>query len=53
MKTFLINTIINDPKLNEVLGRLDAAREEIYNCYKELQQMGVVELKNAPSDDDA
>lgn len=35
---------VEDKKLNDILSRLDEAREEIYKCYSELSDLGIVKL---------
>lgn len=45
-KTYGVHMIleVEDKKLNDILGRLDEAREEIYKCYSELSDLGIVKL---------
>ena len=38
---------IDDNKLKEIFDRLSAAQETIYDCYRELIELGVVKIKNA------
>lgn len=42
---------IKDGQINKIMQRLDAAKQEIYDCYRELENLGVVSIKeNAASD---
>ena len=41
---FIAKVEINDAKLNEIFERLEKAKEEIYNCYNELQNLQIVNI---------
>jgi tetrahydromethanopterin S-methyltransferase subunit G len=41
-KYLLVKVNVEEKKLNDILDRLDKAREEINNCYSELRDLGVV-----------
>lgn len=39
-------------RLENILRELDTARETIYRCYRELQEMGVLVIKEEPPESD-
>ena len=45
MTSSTIRIEIPDGKVRELMERLDRAQEEIYECYSELQRLGVVTVK--------
>lgn len=44
MTGFSIRIDVPDGKVKEIMDRLDKAQEEIYACYAELQNLGVVTI---------
>ena len=48
----LMRLEIPDGKLAEIFDRLRKAEGEIYRCYNELRDLGVVHIKKAPSEKD-
>lgn len=44
MDNYGIRICIPDGKVKEILDRLTAAQNEIFNCYTELQQLGVLTI---------
>lgn len=40
---------VKDGKLKELMDRINKAQDEICDCYRELQEMGVVKI--APADE--
>lgn len=47
---FIAKIDVNDKKLNEIFERLEKAKEEIYNCYNELQNLQVVNIVKEETD---
>ena len=47
MNNQYIQIEIEDNKLKEIFDRLSAAQETIFECYRELVELGVVKIKNA------
>ncbi|SCJ79216.1 Uncharacterised protein [uncultured Flavonifractor sp.] len=45
MNGYSIRIEIQDGQVKEILERLNAAQETIYRCYQELQDLGVVVVK--------
>lgn len=45
MNKYAIRIEIPDGKVRELLERLDAAQQEIYNCYRELDELGVLTMQ--------
>ena len=45
MNEYSIRIEIQAGKVKEILDRLNAAQETIYHCYQELQDLGVVVVK--------
>lgn len=43
---------IEAEELNSIMKRLDAAKEEIYNCYADLQKLGIIVISAATRDGD-
>lgn len=43
---------VDDKKLNEILQRLEKAKDEIYACYGELREMEVVKIEKKLACDD-
>lgn len=42
---YAIRIEIPDGKVRELLERSDAAQQEIYNCYRELDELGVLTMQ--------
>lgn len=42
---YAIRIEVPDGKVRELLERLDAAQQEIYNCYRELDELGVLTMQ--------
>ena len=40
---------IKEKELNEILIRLENAREEIFNCYIDLGRLGIVKFTKSPA----
>lgn len=47
MNSYVIAIEVNDGKLKELMDRIDAAQREIFNCYCELQRLGVLKITPA------
>lgn len=47
MTNYSIRIEVEDGKVKEILDRIDKAQEEIYKCYSELQNLGVLTIKEA------
>ena len=45
MNEYSVRIEIQAGKVKEILDRLNAAQETIYHCYQELQDLGVVVVK--------
>lgn len=45
MEKYCVVVSIQEGKLAEIMARLQAAQDEIYKCYDELEKMGVLEIK--------
>lgn len=45
MNGYSIRIEIQEGQVKEILDRLNAAQETIYRCYQELQDLGVVVVK--------
>ena len=45
MNKYAIRIEVPDGKVRELLERLDAAQQEIYNCYRELDELGVLTMQ--------
>lgn len=48
MEKYCVVVSIQEGKLAEIMARLQAAQDEIYKCYDELEKMGVLEIKKPP-----
>lgn len=51
MKRYMVLCETEDGKLDEIMARLEKAREEIYRCYADLREVGI--LKIVPSKEKA
>lgn len=50
----LIRIEVPEGRIQEIMDKLNKAQETIYECYSELQNLGVLTIKEAsPKDDDA
>lgn len=48
----LIRINFEEEKIEQIFERLDKAKEEIYECYRELEELGVITVeKNDTSKD--
>lgn len=53
MKNFYRGFIeVDDNKINEILRRLEDAKEEIYKCYSELEEAGLIVFRKTPAIDE-
>ena len=43
---------VDSEKIEKLFDRIDKAREEIYDCYSELEQIGIVKIKREPANED-
>ena len=41
---------LQDGKLDEIMKRLQAAQQEIYDCYRELDTLGVLRIEKESAD---
>lgn len=48
MAKYCVAVSIPEGKLDEIMTRLQNAQDEIYKCYSELEQLGVLEIKRPP-----
>lgn len=44
MNSYMIGIEIEDSKIKRIMDRIDKAQEEIYECYTQLQKLGVVKI---------
>ena len=44
MTRYLTEFEIEDKKLDEIMERLNKAQEEIYECYSELEKLGILKI---------
>ena len=50
---FFTGTVeIEDEKLRSILERLNKAERELWDCYYELRDLGVVKIKKSPASED-
>ena len=49
METYLLQIEVDDRKLAAIFERIEKAQQEIWDCYRELQALGVVRMKNTAS----
>lgn len=47
MNVYSIGIEVEEGKVKEILDRLTDAQNEIYNCYSELEALGVLKIKKA------
>ncbi len=43
-KQFYVKLKIEEGKLEKIMGELDEAKGKIYECYTELQKLGLLEI---------
>ena len=48
MAKYCMTVSVQEGKLDEIMTRLKNAQDEIYKCYNELEQLGVLEIKKPP-----
>lgn len=48
-KTYLVRMEIDEQRIADIFERLAQAQQEIWNCYRELEALGIVELKSTAS----
>ena len=48
MAKYCVAVSIPEGKLDEIMTRLQNAQDDIYKCYSELEQLGVLEIKRPP-----
>ena len=41
--------IVEEERLEELFRRIEEARREIYNCYAELEHIGILKFEKAPA----
>ena len=49
MKTYLIPVEIDSQQVEAIFERLQKAQSEIWACYRELQELGLVKIKSTTS----
>ncbi len=42
MGKYLMEIEINEKKIDEIMERLEKAKEEVYRCYSDLKELGVI-----------
>lgn len=48
MKKYTMQFSISEKKIEEILDRLEKAKEEIYECYRELSSIGIEMKPDSP-----
>lgn len=51
MNAYSIGIEIEEGKVKEILDRLTTAQEEIYNCYSELERLGILQIKKVDANE--
>ena len=47
----LLELVVDDRKLAEIFERLEKAKEEIRDCYRDLEELEVLEIRNPLAED--
>lgn len=45
MERYMTIVEISEGKLDEIMNRMKKAQKEIYDCYRELQELGILKVK--------
>ena len=52
MRKAMIRIEVPDGRIKEILNELDAAQQKIFECYTELECLGVLTIREQATDDE-